>query len=605
MQRTLKRLLMALALSIGCLSGSLYFAKQFKQTKVQRQTSDPIAFARSINEEVERKQSTRLVWMLLNEGEPLFPGESIKTSELGEVRIQFANSERYIDLEPDSMIVIKQAAGNEISLDLMGGSLFVSQAKEGESSATLTLNSEQGKIDLSQASAQLSKSSGNKLDVQVLKGKAKVESNGKTQELDASKRLSSVEILSPSLDKDFFINPENPTPVTFKWKGFSANSNVQLWTGTTRKNLKLLKQGSVTDSTLVQAFKPGRHFWKLVALDQQTQKSSQESAVFSLKVVARYAPTGIAPAVDSQVLKESPEAVTEFKWSRPDGVKSVYLEISTDQSFAKDKVVFSKNFFEDNTHKENLKEGNYFFRIAGSYDDIDKPLMSRTYPFKVVSTIKPPPPPVVIGWINPLEGEPQYYVKDPLAQFAWTSGQKDQVKIWRLKLAENEELLKSESSEQVVSIDTNDLQAKTAVQKPGRYIAMVEALDENQKVLAKSDFKSIEVAPLPLLKAPQLQPSDGELLADNDGRLNLKWLSLSGAKEYWITLYDSSGKELRKAKFNGTSTALVNLLPGKYKVSIHAIDQHGRESERLSPRDVEVPESSNLGAPKLKKIQVN
>jgi hypothetical protein len=143
------------------------------------------------------------------------------------------------------------------------------------------------------------------------------------------------------------------------------------------------------------------------------------------------------------------------------------------------------------------------------------------------------------------------------------------------------------------------------VKKPGRYIATVEALDERQQVLAKSNPKKIEIAPLPLLAAPEFEPKTGELSADNEGKLQLNWSKVNGAKVYWLTLLDNSGKEIRKAKFQGQSTALVNLLPGQYKVAIHAVDEHGRESEQEPARVVKVPDTSGLQSPKVKKIKVH
>jgi hypothetical protein len=110
---------------------------------------------------------------------------------------------------------------------------------------------------------------------------------------------------------------------------------------------------------------------------------------------------------------------------------------------------------------------------------------------------------------------------------------------------------------------------------------------------------------LPLLPSPEFQPQAGTLQSDNSGRLELNWSKVSGAKEYWLTLYDKSGNKMRTSKFIGTTTALSNLLPGNYKVGIVAIDEHGRESLKEEARIVEVPDKSALSAPKLKKIKVN
>lgn len=609
--RTLRRLSMALALSLSVLGGSFYFAKQFESATVSDSSQKPVAFAKQINDEVERRPVTSLVWNLLDAGEPLYPGEAIKTSEKGEVRIQFAESSRFIDLDPDSLIVISQGSKNEISLDLQGGSLFVSQGDNKTAGANsnepaLTLNSENGKVDLSQATAQLSKSEGKAIDVQVLKGKAKVESNGQSKEIDSSHKLSNVEIVLPSLDKPFFVNPENPQPVVFRWKGLPPNSSVTLASGKTRKDLKPLNTGDIAENTFSAKFTTGKYFWKLVAKDKATGSVLQESSVYRLEVASRYAPSPLFPADEAQILKEKADSTVDFKWNKPDAVKSVYVEVAKDASM-KDKV-FSQNILDQDVLKKSLPEGTYFWRLSGTYEGIEKPIVSKTRQFTVTAQIKPkepPKPPVAISWTSPMDDKPQFFIDDPIASLAWNSEQKNQVKTWRLKVAPTEADFATPGNLAVVTQETTDLNTKAVLKKPGRYIAMVEALDEKKQVLAKSNFKSIEVAPMPLLNSPEFQPSLGELKADNQGKLDLKWNKVDGAKEYWLTLFDSSGKEMRKAKFQGSSTSLVNLLPGKYKVSIHAVDTHGRESEKSEARTVVVPDSSGLQAPKVKKIKVN
>jgi hypothetical protein len=211
----------------------------------------------------------------------------------------------------------------------------------------------------------------------------------------------------------------------------------------------------------------------------------------------------------------------------------------------------------------------------------------------------------LIGWQNPDEKTPQYFIDQPVASLGWLSAQKDQVKIWRLRLADKESDLDS-SAAQV--FETKELSFKTKVQKPGRYIAMVEAIDERDRVIASSPMKALDIAPLPLLPSPKIQPESGELQATNQGKLDLKWNSVPGAKEYEITLFDNKGKEMTKRKSQQNSTGYPNipiLFPGKYQVKISAIDEHGRSSEKSEARQIQVPDGSGLNAPKLKKIKVN
>lgn len=609
LKKTFMRLALALALSLSVWRGSLYLSKKFESVRSTDLNQKPVAIAKQVSDEVERRPVTSLVWSVIEPGEDLYAGEAIKTSSYGEVRIQFKDSNRFIDLDPDSLIVISQGGNNEISLDLQGGSLFVSQGEKsaGQSAEpSLLLNSASGKVDLSNATAQLSKSSGKDIDVQVLKGKAKIESNGQSKEIDANKKLSGLEILSPALDRPFYVNPENPQPIQFTWKGFPPQTQVSLWAGKTRQDLKEISKALKPDETsLLAKLSVGKNFWKLVAEDGKTKTITQQSSIYRIEVVSRYAPSPVAPIEDAQLLlTNKPSLNVDFKWTKPEAIKSVYFEIGKDPAF-KEKV-FSKNILDQEAIQNLLPAGTYYWRLSGTYEGIDKPISSKTIKFTVAAEFKPkePPKPISLLWINPIEAKPQFFIDEPLASLTWATEQNEKIKTFRLKIAPTAELLNQKTHPELISKETNSHSVKTPVQKPGRYIAMVEALDEKQVVLGKSEFKSIEIRPLPLLASPTFLPETGDLQSSNLGKLDLKWSAIPGAKEYWITLFDSSGKELRKAKFTNASTSLVNLLPGRYKVQVFAIDEHGRESEKLEPRWVLVPDSSGVNAPKLKKIQV-
>lgn len=607
------RLGIALVLSASCWLGTEYYYRKSQTKPHDHGNAKPIAFVSDISEEVERRPVTRIVWNLLSKGDPVFPGEMIKTSDLGEATIQFADSTRFLNLEPDSLIVLSQNSNNEISLDLMDGNIYVGQSKETPGSAsensakplTLTLKSDSKTVDLSQATAQLSKSKGKSINIQVLQGKAKVDGDGKTQELDAKKSLGAIEIIAPALDKPIFLNPENPEVVNFKWKGFPSDTVVQLWVGKTRKAMKFSGTFAEQNIDFLNAkIPPGKHFWKLVALRKTNNEAVAESSVFRTEVIARYAPAVINPLMDAKVILPLPTAATEFAWTRPADVQSVYLEIAKDPAL-REKVA-TQILATENTFSYSLAPGVYYWRLSASYPDSSKTISSKVFKFNVdLKKAEPPKPPVIIGWQD-ADKNSQFFVTEPQLSLAWGSAQKDQIKSWRLKISDSEEnLTNPNAGELVQTIETEQPQAKATVAKPGRYIAMVEALDEKNEVLASSPPKAMDVIPLPLIAAPIFQPAKGNLQANNQGRLELAWSKIDGAKEYWLTLADNSGKEIRKAKFVGNSTALVNLLPGEYKVSVFAIDQHGRESQKEQARSVLVPEGSGLSAPKLKKVKVD
>jgi hypothetical protein len=601
-----RRVLFAAVLSLTVYGATWYWYSLQKNSADQHQGMKPIAYVSTIQEDARRRPASRLIWQLLSSGDPLYTGEAIKTSDKSEVRIQFMDGERYIDLDPDSLVVISSGK-NEISLDLMNGSILVAggSEKNAEGSPLLTLNSGKGKVDLSHATASLSKSSKG-VDVQVLKGKATNENGQEVQ--DSEKEM--VTVLSPRSDRPAVINPELRDPIKFAWQGFPANSIVSLWTGSSRNNLQMVGETKDPSArTLEKQIAPGKHFFKLVAKDPKTPNVQLESKIHRFEVVTKYPPGAIAPANEANIVSPQKESPIAFKWENPEDAKSVSIEISKDPNFKH--LIANKNFSGDQeAFTQSLPGGEYYWRLSSTYNDVDHAIFGKPMHFLISSK---PKVALKIQWlpsgVASLEhGEVQYFIDKPNMNLAWDIDRKDEVKTWKVHVWParlGREPSSQSSSDSDTPIQTDKQTMKTDLPNPGNYYAAVEGYNEFGVLLASSETKSIEVAERPLLKAPTFEPGSGDLSADSHGNLPLKWTSDKDVKEYHLRLLDGDGKEIKNAKFAKNSTSLINLMPGHYKVDIYAVDTYGRDSQRGVPRVVTVPDSSGLKAPKLKKVKVD
>lgn len=598
-----KRLLFAALISSSVFVGTWIWYQSTDSSYSSTSNEKPLAYVGRVMNDIQRRPSSRLLWQIVNTGEPLYNGEAIRTSEQGEVRIQFADSDRYLDLEPESLIVIKKSEG-EIALDLMEGSLFVN-AKEGSGDPAapgLVLNSANGKVDLSQASASLSKGKGNAVDVQVLEGKASLKTeDGKSKDLTST---SVIKILSPLPQKPVAMDAELPQPVPFKWQGFPAKSQVSLWVGPSRKEMKAIKTAEAEKNELSAVLPFGRHYYKLVATNPEG-KVLQESSVYKTEILARYAPTVVFPTADAQIPADKSPFDMTFKWQKGDDTRQMTLEVWTDPSL-KNRVTAKSFQKEDSFTLPSLKPGTYFWRMSSYYVDSDKPLLGKVQKFTVKEPeqvqvkVEPPPlVPVQVSFNMPESSFTQYYTDTPQVGLNWKSDKNDQVAVWRVRVYGEDQ-----DPSQVQPVEVKETKFQTPVAKPGRYIASIEAVNKDGQVLGTTPPQTVDVNPLPLLKAPQFLPVEGQLQASMDGKSTLEWSPIEGAKEYWLVV-SKNGKELKRTKYASTSTSLKNLLPGEYDVEISAVDSHGRASETASPRKLLVPDKSNLKAPTLKKIKVN
>lgn len=614
MKKTWKRLIFAALTSSSVFAATFMWYKYSDQSQNRSSNEKPLAYVGRVVEDIQRRPAARLLWQGVNTGEPLFNGEAVRTSQKGEVRIQFADSERYLDLESESLIVIKKTEG-EISLDLMEGSLFVNAKGSEAEAGGLVLNSANGKVDLSKASASLSKSSGDSVDVRVLEGRASMRgADGKESEITTGSSgllgatgfqfdRSNLKILKPETVKPLPLVVENPKPFQFQWQGFPSDSQVSLWVGDTRKNLKEVSTATKNKNELLAPLGLGRHFWKLVAKNPQGQVIA-ESSTYKAEVVARYGPTILSPEPNATVPADQLPFDMSFRWQVGEDTASLSLEVWADEALSQ--KIYSQSLKEtDSVTLPALKAGTYFWRLSSFFVGDETPLTGQIQKFSLKSAAqvraenKLPPVPVNVAFTMPADQSTQYYVESPKVDFSWAADKMENVAKWRVQV-----LSEGQDPKETKPVDLIENKISTPVQKPGRYIASIQAFDKDGQLVGSQSSQAIVVAPLPFLKSPQFMPLDGALLASMDGRTKLTWENISGAKEYWLTI-KKNGKELRRSKYGTTSTALKNLLPGEYEVEISAVDHYGRNSEKSESRKLIVPDKSDVKAPTLKKIKVN
>lgn len=595
------------ALCFGVTLTWYYFAEiQF----VNREGEEIVAYVSKMSEGAQHRPANISLWQLLEMNDSLYNGEAIRTSTEGEVRIHFKDSEKFIDLEPDSLIVIQKSKG-EIALDLMEGSLFV-DAKGSAGGNSLVLNSANGKVDLSGASVNLSKGANSGLNVQVLEGKASIkDKNGNSQVLETGKtgligtggveiNTKDIEIISPFINKPNYVYDPKNSEVIFEWKGLPDDAIVSVQTGNSQKSLK---DFLVTEAPGIRRIKgnlnPGKYMWKLVAKNPKDGSIMSESPTYKLELKPRFGPVALSPEASSKVLLTEMPGVVSFNWSVPDQIQQIKVEIAKDAEFQQ--VLVTQNSNKESSYQwKVLEQGTYFWRLTSQFTDSDKVLVSSVLQFSVVH-FKKEKEPLIIDWNLAQENNnTQYYINEPALNLQWAAKNRtEEIASWKIKY-------RSEiDPKQVIEKQTSTLDLKEKIEKPGRYIASIEALDQQGLVLGSTEERTVSILEKPRLESPKILPIEGELKAEKDGRFSVKWDKQDQAKDYLLVVKDSSGKILANKKYPSNSAELKNLLPGKYSVKVLSIDEHGRESLEATERILSVPDVSRVKAPTLKKIKVN
>lgn len=603
MNAQIKRLALATLISSSVFLTTWFW---YKSTENKVQTSadaKPLAYIEKPIEDIQRRPATRLLWQEVNDGEPLYDGEAIRSAANSEVRIIFADSDRYLDLEPESLIVIKKSK-NEIALDLMEGSLFVNaQNTSTESGPSLVLNSEKGTVDLTGASASLSKSSG-KVDVQVIEGKAQIKSNnGDIKDLsknntDENGKIKALQILSPQIGKKIYINAEQKISTLFKWEKISEGNIAKLYIGKSRKDLKEIVQAKNANE-LSTNLDLGKYFWKIAIYSDKNLVA--ESNIYRSEVVARFAPVIVSPLEsESQSIELITHPNLSFAWSPAPESKQVSLQIWEDAEL-------KNKFFEQKTSETKIdipfkRAGTYYWTVSSLFEDEPNYVSSKVQKFTLVSA-KPKeilkPEPLGITWLNSDPFQVQYYVHKPAMELKWETPSPERVAHWKITLSDVQD---PNSSPQVFESKENKL--STELSRRGRYIASVEAIDAQGNKIGASIPKTVDITELPLIETPKIFPLDSDIQASNDGKSEIQWEKIEGAKYYQLTIF-KDGTVVKKSDYTKNSTSIKNLMPGEYQVQITAIDDYNRSSPGSKIKKLRVPASSNIKAPKLKQIKVN
>lgn len=587
-----KKILLAAVLSCASFGLTHLIYLMTAPADVNGGNREPIAFVRSVHDEVQRRPVTRVIWQLIEPGDPVYPGEAVKTSSLGEVSLEFADSKRRLDLEPDTLIVLTKSR-DEISMELLDGNALVAQgngADENSAEPKLTLQSKNGKVDLSRATASLSKD-----QINVLSGEATVDKDGQKQEFQNDGDLSKMRVTSPSIEETVYVSASHPKPVKFSWTGTPVGSKTTLHIGGFRKTMKAIGP-STTLTELSQELKPGRYYWKLV-VQGASGNTLGESSVFKLEVRGTAAPSVISPLNKETLTFRKENSPVHFNFSNPADCIDVALEISKDANFKTvqtiEKVLPTQSHFE-----RVLPPGKYYWRVTAHYEDTKPSSSSPIQSFDVVFKM---PKVIHLAWDKSTKAK-QYFVGEPELTLKWSVNEPSEVEKYRVLVARSAAALGTQQDDSIIW-ESNKTEASGKMKTGGHYVAVIEAIDVGGERAARTEVLDLDLEVLPLLAAPVFS-GQGDLAANVRGDLAVRWSAIDGAKSYFVTLKDNQGNPVQSKTFTNTNTSFNALLPGTYGLEIYAVDDYGRKSNQEPARKVIVPETSGLGKPKLRKAKV-
>lgn len=516
--------------------------------------------------ENHRKGEDSELWNSLSSGDPLFAGDSLRTGEDGTIRIQFGNSGKIIDVEPDSLLVLKMNEG-KVNLSVLDGNLFVkNEGKIGEAGADETEIVIAGK------------------DGKLLESSA----------VEAALARAPIQVRFPTTEDELSLNPDNPEPVVFRWTNRQPGARIEVRAGPKRREMTTVaKLAPGTESARVPV-QPGFLYWQIVTKEADG-KDAFATPIVRHEVRSRFAPSPVFPADKGLVRLKRPGDAVELKWFKPAEYSAVAVEVFADAGLRKS--VYSETFDKADSHRMGaLAPGTYWWRLKGLLKEGQPPVTGTVVSFVVDERRNLRIP---IEWDAETETV-QKYVDQPILNLSWKAGPAGLARSYRVRVA-----AEGESLDAAVPQIVSDAHWSAKVAKPGRYVASVEALDDEAEKIGSAGPRRFEVRPQPLLPRIRLDSGGDDVLrTDGDGTIRIAWGRVDGARSYRLSLSTKDGRIVQQEELIDAEREIKELLPGTYELTVVAVDEYGRAGEAGTPYTVVVPESAALESPRIRRVEV-
>lgn len=566
------RLSLAFTLSMVTLLGTLYWY-YVTETKVNSNNQEILADVVSVSNEVNRKPTSRLLWLPLDVGDQISNGESIRTQSNSDVKLVFKDGTE-LHVEPDTFVVISKKE-QRIGLNLLEGSLFANQSSS--AGGQIVIESEDGNANLLAAGQSvISKDKNSKIQL---------------SNVDQTNDQSLV-IVSPKIGSTVYLKPNEKATFEFKAPERVEPKRIKLKLGSSRKNLSSVTELEIVNSNEFKvALKEGINFLQLFIEDDSGSILSQ-SPIMRFNARLLISPIIVFPRNNGEFKPDSSGEISiRVKEESLMKAQKTQFQVTGPNQFRLEGDLDTRGFAQ-----VKLDPGGPYELTVWNFYEQSKIEKSESVRFQVLPIEKKEKPPfdlVAVGLPPKIE--------TPLVPYAlnipWAlSIRKDEIKAIQLEAIINDISVRSEK------LDFKNSQGKIDLDQFGTYGVRVIGIDEQGKELAFSPVYSVELVQTPLIGPVTHQYQNG-ILAESNGRLVVHWDNLPEAKSYLMILKSNSQKDLEIKSFKNQAI-FEDLLPGKYTGLIIPIDKWGRRGHESQGFQVQVPEISSIRAPTSKRVKI-
>jgi len=494
--------------------------------------------------------------------------------------VEFIESKSSISIDPESVIFL-ELSGQKPVVDFISGNLLVKSADKA-SDKSLTIKAGEKTLSVADSKVSLSKTNQGEVDVDVLAGQIK----GQSEET-ANKQVK-IKILVPAPSDNIYFLPSEKPLVTIEWEKMPGFT-VSLEAGGQRNKLSPIKNsGTPGDQGYYQLpVQAGRYYYKLGATHATDKKQTLSSSILSFQVY-RVEEIKLYEPKNQEVVTTQEGSDILFRWKDQEVFENVQLEVSTDAQF--ETKLVSDNVSKKSNHRLSTKlipsNQNIYWRLKAVFAEGKKSLVSPIYSFQV-RRIK--------NLLAPLLLTP--YHTDTIAEKKYA--EEGLSLTWqRDPLARSYVIQLEQEGKETKSLKADTSFLKVNELESGKYTWSVASIDAEGNISPHSEKRSFSIADLP---QTQWISGDEALYYGGQAQVSLEWQSHRQAKSWRLRMTNSVTKQKTdwiKTYSNRVTEDLSS--DGIYTVELEGLDDQGRAVVKAPSKSVLVKASATLPAPQYK-----
>ncbi|HOD14217.1 MAG TPA: FecR domain-containing protein [Spirochaetota bacterium] len=552
----------AAAVILCVFSTLFYFDFTSKPAVGQERIVGSIAFKKRV---AQRKFASQVVWEDIEQKEPVYNNDTIRTSNASETVIRLVDGTE-IMVNENSMILLSLTT-DEIDIQFRGGSISAKRGDLGDDKlGALNITSGDTTVSLDKSDVQVSGGKDRGINLTVNRGEAKVTAGdtvkrvGENQKVIVAADAKKIDVISipvrpiSPLPDSVIVTKDMTTIVTFTWEplGPEQDAFIEVIGEDTDTINRVVRK--IEGNSLVLGLPPGTYNWHLTAKNRKTG-AMDESGTRKVTIV-RDLPARLMSPVNGQVFNHAGDnPIISFTWTGGDNVQQYELWIATDPGMKS--VVRIMKTPDSRIAVDSLGPGTYYWQVHSliKVGNRSSRTMSGARMFAVAkTTITDPPRPLF-----PADGGTvrSAVIMKKGVLFSWKKSEDIPHTILTLS--------KDSSFRSVVYTGRSSLNVLTVRTRlaPGMYYWNVTGLLSNRKLTRPSDSMRFTVSDNDSIRLISPVNAAEFRMAGATGTIRFTWEQPETYGDYTLQVARSRdfGTVMREERVQGGS-AVISKMPG-------------------------------------------